>query len=71
LETDRGDREQEHHHRMPAGEQPVRPRQSLRDHGGGHLLHTGDRQPAGECARGPARSRHGERFRDDVDPALL
>src|SRR6266566_5497924 len=71
LETDRGYREQEHHHRMPAGEQPVRPLQSLRYHGGGHLLHTGDRQPAGEYARGPARSRRGERFRDDVDPAVL
>ena len=44
-----------------------RPRQSLRDHGGRHLLHsrhllhTGDGQPAGEFARGPARSRRAER----------
>src|SRR2546427_1316223 len=40
-------------------------------HAGRHLLHTGDGQPAGEFARGPARSRCAERFRDDVDPAVL
>src|SRR2546427_3375169 len=40
-------------------------------HAGRHLLHTGDGQPAGEFARRPARSRCAERFRDDVDPAVL